>query len=253
MTLVSDIIRDAYRESNLIAISADPTSAEQTEGLRLLNRFVSSVYGLEDGEGLQPILVGRNNISRPSGYPDYNQVPDETDWFVPANSRLILNLTSAQSVYLDPNPEDGARFSVQDKSGNLATYNLTVYGNGRTIASATSVTLSTNSLNRDYTYRAESGDWTVVSPLIAADTFPFPTEFEDLFVIGLAIRLNPRHAVELDSQSEIVYQRLMRSFKARYRQHNEVGAELGLLKTTGYRHSSDGRKNHRDFDAGRPR
>jgi hypothetical protein len=75
MTLVSEIIRDAYRESNLIAITADPTSEEETEGLRLLNRIVSGTYGIDAGEELQVVPIGNNNISRPADYPYYNQVP----------------------------------------------------------------------------------------------------------------------------------------------------------------------------------
>lgn len=40
MALVSEIIKDAYREANLIPITQSPTLDEQTEALRLLNRFV---------------------------------------------------------------------------------------------------------------------------------------------------------------------------------------------------------------------
>lgn len=252
MTLVSDIIRDAYRESNLIAINADPTDAEQTEGLRLLNRLIAFTYGEDAGDELQPLIIGQNNISRPTDYPGYTQVPDHTDWFVPENSRLVLNLTEAQTVYLDPNPRDGARLAIMDKSGNLDTYNLTINGNGRTIASATSVTVSTASANQEYFYRADTGDWALVSPLTAEDTFPFPDEFEDLFVIGLAARINPRNGTVLDAQSSSHYGKQLKAFKARYRQRLEVGVELGLLKLTGRRGTYDTRKSNRDFDIGNP-
>ena len=49
-TLVSQIIEDAYREANLIAVGESPTTAQQTEGLRLYNRFITSLFG-NDGTG----------------------------------------------------------------------------------------------------------------------------------------------------------------------------------------------------------
>lgn len=233
MTLVSTIIRDAYRESNLIAISADPTDDEKSEGLSLLNRLLPSVYGTEAGEELDPIVIGRNNIDRPSGWPWYDQVPAQSEWFVPPNARLILNLTSPQTVWLNPNPQDGERFSFVDTSDNLATYNLTVDGNGRKIGAGFSTVVNTNGATAEYMYRADIGTWLKFTPLEADDTFPFPTEFDDLFVIGLAMRINPRNAVQADVQSQQQYTRLLRMFKARYRQNEEVGSEPGIVRTPG--------------------
>lgn len=233
MTLVSDIIRDAYRESNLISITADPTATEQAEGLRLLNRLVASVRGQEAGEELGEILLGRNNIQRPQGFPYYSGVPDQTSWFVPLNSRLVLNITEPLTVYLDPMPIDGARYAVLDKTGNLSTNNFTVHGNGRTIGGAESITYSTNNANFEYMYRADTGDWLVVTPLITSDTFPFPLDFDDLFVIGLAMRLNPRNGTAMDPQSTAMYSRTMRNFKARYKQSQQMVSELALVRTLG--------------------
>lgn len=233
MTLVSEIIRDAYRESNLIAISADPTADEIEEGLRFLNRLVSSVYGNEAGDQLQPIVIGRNNIDRPQGFPWYDQVPDQTDWFVPQNVRMVLNLTEPQTVWLDPNPQDGQRFGIQDKSGNLASFNFTIEGNGRTIDNDQNLVINTNGANMTFMYRQDTGDWAIVTPLLISDTFPFPPEFDDMFIIGLAMRLNPRHAVEVDPQSVQAYQRSFRQFGARYQQVAVMFSELGLIRTKG--------------------
>lgn len=233
MTLVSEIIRDAYRESNLIAISADPTEAEVTEALRFLNRIVSSVYGNEAGEQLQPIIIGRNNINRPQGFPWYNQVPDTTDWFVPQNCRMILNLTEAQTVYLDPNPQDGQRFGLQDKSSNLEQFNFTINANGRTIDGEQAMVVNTDDANMTFMYRQDTGDWAIVTPLETTDTFPFPPEFDDLFIVSLSMRLNPRHAVEADPQSMEAYRRSYRQFTARYAQTAVMWSETGLVRLTG--------------------
>lgn len=252
MTLVSDIIRDAYRESNLISITANPTTLEQDEGLRLLNGFVASTRGTEAGEELDPILIGRGHINRPSGYPWYDQIPDAAEWFVPMNVRLVLNLTSPQTLYLDPNPTDGARFAILDKSGNLSTNNLTVIGNGRTIGNALQIVVSTNGANTEYIYRADLGDWLPVAPLVAGDTFPFPIEFDSLFSIGLAMRLNPRHATTADPQSTAAYGRLLHQFKARYRQSRQMRSELGLIRTEGTkrRYYDNTRFGNSMFDSG---
>jgi hypothetical protein len=252
-TLVSDIITDAYRESNLIAISATPTTAEVTEGLRLLNRIFYEVFGDEMGEPLETIPLGRNNINRPSGFPYYEDVP-YPDWFVPDNTRLALNLSSATTVYLSPIPHDGARFAVQDISGNLATNNLIVNGNGRKIAGATSATLSTNGLVREYFYRADLGEWKQVSDLISSDAWPFPPRFDTMFIVALAMRLNPRHAVDADGQSVEAYRRGLKTFRAQYKQIKEMPSDPGLYRLTGNKQSSDlgGDLANSAFKSGRP-
>ncbi len=254
MTLVSTIIRDAFRESNLIAITAQPTEAEQAEGLSLLNRLLASVFGTDAGEQLDGIVIGRGNISRPSGYPWYEQVPDATDWFVPANVRLYLNLTSAQTVWLDPNPQDGQRWAFIDKSANMATFPLTVNGNGRSIENLTSKVYNTNSQAREFIYREDLGNWQVITPLEADDEFPFPQEFDDKFIIELSGRINPRNATQMDQQSVQRYGTVNRNFKARYRQGNEWGSELGLIRLPSQRRRNiiDTRFGNATFNSGYP-
>lgn len=235
MTLISTIIQDAYREGNINAIGVVPSAVQLEEGLTLLSRLRKSVLGTEAGVPLSPIIVGRNGITRPSGYPWYDSVPDVTDWFVPDNSQLVLNLTTAQTVYLSPEPEDGARFAFIDKSGNLATRNLTVNANGRTLGGSASTVFSTNSLDKEYFYRADEGDWKLIEPLEAADEWPYPEEFDDMFVIGLAMRLNPRYEISINPQSVEQYRRTSRMFKARYSQVREMESEQGLIRTLGVR------------------
>jgi hypothetical protein len=230
MTLVSDIILDAFRESNLISITATPTTAEQTEALRLLNRVVLASIGDDAGEQLDILPIGRNNISRPVGYPYYDQVPFQTDWFVPPNTRLMLNLSTPQTVYLNPSPTDGERFGFVDKSANLNTNPLTVVGNGMTIDGLLSEVFNVASAKMEFVYREDTGNWAVLTPLTLASDMPFPADYDDVFIIELAMRLNPRNATDVDPQSLQAYRKALRGFKAKYRQHRQVGSEAGITR-----------------------
>jgi hypothetical protein len=232
MALVSEIIKDAFREANLIPITQSPTSEEQTEALRLLNRFVRSIFGNEAGDKLQSYSVGNNNVVSN----DLQFVFDfGTPQYVPLNARLIVNLTSATTLNLHPEPEDGSRVGVVDVSGNFDVYNLTLVGNGRGIDTDTTAVLNTASLRKEWFYRADLGNWMAITDLTLDDVFPFPLEFEDLFVIGLATRLNPRNGVSVDDQAMMHFRRQRSLFRARYSQKIEQCSEYGLLRMTGFR------------------
>ena len=229
MTLVSTIISDAFRQSNLLALGATPTDNQSTEALRYLNRIVKGVFGKEAGENFTAFPIGRGNINRPSGYPWYNDVPD-ADWFIPENTRLILNAESSLDLYLDPNPDDGARFAVVNPADNLATYPVTVHGNGRLIEDAQSILLDTDGYAAEWFYRADLATWTIYSPLDATDTFPFPEEFDDFFITLLSMRLNPSYGAEMDEQSVQMFKRAQNILRARYGQTEEMPSELALLR-----------------------
>lgn len=251
MTTVADIIRDAYRESNLIAINALPSGEQQEEGLTALARIISSVYGNEAGEQLNPFLIGRNNISQPSGFPYYETLP--VGWYVPQNVRLILNLVNPQIVYLDPNPTDGQRFAFVDASNNLNTNPLTIIGNGRLIQGETSKTYGLDGDKMEFVYRGDLAEWVKVSPIEYFDIFPFPPDFDDVFIIGLAIRLNPRYDRATSLESGAAYEKSLNQFKARYRQHKRMMSELGLIRTPGNRgRYIDDNLAGAFFNAGRP-
>jgi hypothetical protein len=243
MSLVFEIVKDAYREANLIPITQSPTLDEQTEALRLLNRFVRSVFGNEAGDKLQPLALGTNNVVTPTQLPNYTFTGTN---YVPLNSRLMANIAVATSVNLHPDPEDGSRIAVVDTSTNLATYNLTLLGNGRKIDGATTAVLNTSGLQKEWFYRADQGSWMAISDLGPNDLFPFPIEFEDMFVIGLATRLNPRNGVAIDQQAMMNFTRLRNLFRARYSQSIQSDSEEGLVRLSGTRRNrfltSDGAK-----------
>ncbi len=229
MTLVSQIITDAYRQSNLLAIGVSPTANQITEALRYLNRILASVLGNEVGEPLIDFPIGRSGIDRPAGYPWYNTTPSN-NWFVPQNHRVMLNLQEGTTLYLHPRPDNGARFGVTDILGNLSTYPVVIDGNGRNIESSSTVTLSTNSLIREWIYRADMGSWVRVVTVIESDTFPFPQEFDDFFITLLAMRINPSYGVDLDSQSQYILSRGRSQLRARYHTDIPSRSDIGLVR-----------------------
>lgn len=235
MTIVSEIITDAYRENNTIPIGQSPSYEEQIEGLRIFNRFLWSVLGNELGDGFLTITVGRNGIVQPGYDGVYN------GWYPLGSTRFIFNNEKAESINLNPKPQDGERIAVRDASGNLATYPVTINGNGRTIGGQSQVVLNTTGLTAQYFYRDDIGDWQLVSSLQLDSTFPFPPEFEDFFIIGTSLRISPKNGSTLDPQSLEAYRRAKKQFTARYSPKLEQATEEALLRTTSVR----GRRTNR--------
>lgn len=245
MTLVSEIITDAFRQSNLVAVGVEPTDAEKTEALRYLNRLLKSVFGNEAGDPLTAFPIGRQNIQRPAGFPWYGEVPSE-DWFVPLNVRVMMNLDKSVPLYLHPLPNNGARFAAIDVTGALSQNPVTIYGNGRLIEGQQSITLDEDSLDAEWFYRDDLANWIRYSPLAEGDIFPFPAEFDDYFITMLAIRLNPSYGIALDPQSAEIMRRSKTQLQARYTQKIPMKSEVGLLRLS--RMAAD-RDQWRDYDS----
>lgn len=215
MTLVSQIITDAYRENNLIPLVATPNANQIAEALRRLNAILLSTVGNEAGDGLN----------------EYNIEGDFTDealltpW-VPDNARLMLNNTSAKEFLLDPYPQDGQRFALVDVAGNLNTFNVVLNGNGRRIEDAATVTLSTDDLYRQWLYRSDIGNWVRVAVVVEADEMPFGVEFDDYFTTALAIRLSPRYGQIIPPETLQAFNRAKSQLRSRYRVSREVESDL---------------------------
>lgn len=235
MTLVSSILKRGYRASNLVAISRSLTAAETTESLELLNGLVQGIVGNGAGEELGDLTIGG----------DYDQ-SSYCSPYVPENARLACEMSAAQSFDLHPQPYDGQRIAV---AGDFATYNLTLDGNGRKIEAASSVTLSSDSLARQWLYRADTGNWVRITDLVAADTFPFPIEFDTYFALELALLLNPANSAAMPPESQNNLREGREKIAARYRrprdpQDNGAWGLSGQRGSLGYGISR--------FNAGRP-
>lgn len=249
MTLISTIITDAYREPNLIAAGTTETATETAEGLSRLNRYIRSLMGSEVGDPLIDMPYGNNaNIENVYRQTDFERAIEQ--WHVPKNYRLKLNLSEAKTLRLPPNPEDGARLGVVDASNNLSTYNLTLDGNGSRIENGLEVVLNTDGYSAEWFYRTDTANWARVTDLVTSDQSPFPDEFDDLLIIGLANRLDPLNGASLSVASQQRYFEVMKKFRARYSQIQEKAVDEALCHITGRRMYTRGYSLDGEFEKG---
>lgn len=246
MTTIRQIVTDAFREAGIVAVGDTPEADSLDEGVNRLNTLYRSLFSNELGEPLTAINYGKAGLDNAYAKDeDVSSIIDAT--YVPSNTRLMLNLDEAKTLYLPPNPQDGARVAVIDNGGNLATYNITLNANGRQIELTDTVVLSTNSLNREWFYRADLGNWVRVLDLDVDAQSPLPVEFDDFLVTLLAFRLNPRYGAETSQEMVEVLKRLRRIFRARYRQTHEQESEAALYRLPSQRFWFN------YFNIGRPR
>lgn len=238
MATIRQIVEDAFRESGIYAVDDTVSTADFTEGLRRLNVLYNGLFAAELGEPMTTVNYDQSGLTNTYAI-DQNVKSTIDSAYVPSNTRLLLNLSSATTIYLNPNPRDGARVGIVDNAGNLNTYNLILNGNGRKIESAASVTLNTASLARHWFYRADTGNWVKMTDFVDGDSSPLPTEFDDLLILLLAVRINPRHGAETSAESVEILKRIRRIFRTRYRQNSEQEVELGMRRLTTNKQKTD--------------
>lgn len=229
MTTIRQLIVDAYREGGIVQIETEPSAGQMDEGLRRMQSFVSSLVGNELGTPLTDLYYGKS-VNGNSDQWYYDKSGDISSRFVPANVRLNIYNTSNASVYLEPNPQEGARFAISDADGTLSTHSLTVEGNGKRINGASSLILNTNNEIREWFYRADLNQWVEITPLTLNSQSPFPVEFDELLSIGLAFRLNPRYRTSAAPESVQFFNRAKSQFRSRYSQTSVEPVEAGLYR-----------------------
>ena len=207
MTLNSTIIADAYRESNFTAQGGVLTADEQTEGLSLLQGLVDSFFGTVVGTRPKPWFIPRpfNTSPTAAAYPATSVDTDRgyrQDSYPPANSRVILRNTAAQTIYFQTMPQDGAMMQIVD-AGFTADVTLDangmffgVSGTDTTETLTTSVAGGSRVPTKTYVFRGDIASWVPIDDLTYDGQLPFPAEFKDFFVTYLAMRLAPRFGNE---------------------------------------------------------
>jgi len=223
MTTATDLLSDAYREGNITPIGTAPTTAQLTEGLKMFNRYLNSAFGFMTGEALTdwqlPKVQRTGSVA--ANYPllpgSQGQDSDPTfdPSYPPANARIVWDGTT-QAAYFPETPNDGARMSFV--MAKAATGTLTLYGNGRTIEGATTYASDGTVTSRTWMYRADTANWVALADLALTDDCPFPVEFDDLWICGVAIRMAPRYNKTVQEGTVTTYRRLLATLKARYRQ-----------------------------------
>lgn len=227
------IISRAFREGNLIPVGTTPTTDEQTEGLATLNAFMRALIGHEAGEKLSDWEVpagqrATSNVHATAHAPFPASVEGRAQFipgppvdtaqaaFPPANSRLLIKITSATTVYFPEKPQPGARMSVVDVGASAA---LTLHGNGRLIEGAATKVLSAGFSVTEWFYREDTASWTVFDDMALTDGSVLPNDFDEFLVVGLMIRLSGTYGLTPRSSTIEAYDRGLSKLKARYRQH----------------------------------
>jgi len=206
MTLNSELITSAYRESNFVSQSTDLTADEQAEGLALLQGLVLSMPGLLLGHKYKPWhLPWPNRTTTKSGdYPaKFDKLYEDRDvQYPPVNSRVVLRNQSPTTLFMREMPADGDLMQFVDAG---FTGDVTLDANGQyfgTSGVVTTVTLNTsvdggNRLpTRTYLYRQDIASWVQIDTLVYAAEMPYPVEFDDFWTTQLAMRLSPRFGNE---------------------------------------------------------
>jgi hypothetical protein len=248
MTTLRTIVSDALRESAIIQIGTDPAAEEFEEGLRRLEVVIANLFGNELGDQLETVTYGTSGIDL--GHADDCWTDRINSNYLPVNIRAVFNIDAAKTIYLDPNPRDGARFALIDNLDTFATYNVVLDANGRSIEDTQTVTLATNGLNREWFYRADLGNWARVTELDENSDSPFPREFDDYLITLLAFRMNPRLGEETRQETMATMQMMKTRFRNRYRQRTEVPSELALQRMHPWNNGFGFSDNHR-FNVGR--
>lgn len=229
MTTIRQIVIDAFREGGLVQVGLTPEADEFDEGLRKLQTIIASLYGNEGGSPLTSINYGKEGLISAFGKAD-----DASEWisayFVPPNSRLLVNAEEGYTVYLNPNPADGERVAVVDVAGNFGDRPFIVSGNGRRIEGDTYTILETDLASKQWFYRADLGEWVLVSDLTADSSSPFPPEFDELLITSTAMRLNPRYQTQTAPETMMEWRRAKSQFRARYTQSKKVRSDIALVR-----------------------
>jgi hypothetical protein len=225
MTLVSQLVTDGLRESNLIALGEAGDPAQSEEALRLLGRIVDGVFGNEVGERLQDWT-----------FPPVNGITYAFD-YIPPDTRIVMGLNAgARTFNINPYPQNGDRLQLIDAGSNFATSNVTLIpGPAKFAGSTSNFVASTGGLNRTWIYRADTANWAQVSPLAAPDEFPFPEAYDDAFIGLLAARLSPRYQQALSDESRASLDRAIRRLRADYSRTRLEPADLAVLRLSGSR------------------
>lgn len=225
MTQARAIIKQALRESNLLALAAEPNDNQNTEGLGKLNSIIAGVFGFKAGVQLREWPVGTDGVS------DVSINWSRNDWTLPPpNVRLMVSSLDPETIVLPSFPDNGARIGLIDLTGTMSAHIVTLDPNGKRIENATSLMVAVDAANLEWMYRADLGDWQRLTLLGLDDEMPFPIQFDTYFETVLAMRLNPRYGRATKEETTLFLTDSLAQLRATYRQRRNVRAPEEVLR-----------------------
>lgn len=222
MATANELVLQAYREINLIPLGDILTDDQVTEGLNLLDRYLRSLYGFDLGEfkidwTVPPAPTSPVSARYPIS-PASETLPSNVWPYPPSNVNVLLSLSDDTTIYLQQNPDDGARVSLVNVGG-ASSFNLTVDGNGRLVGGLPTLIGLAEDLNQtNLLYRADMGDWTILTDMAIDTESPLPREYDTLLSLGVADRLAPRYGRSLNASQALELQYLTKRLRTQYRQ-----------------------------------
>jgi len=231
MSTLSEITQRAFRESQILDINRAPSVQQENEAIEILRGIILRKIR----PAVTPIWLGDLSAvreQRGTVLKDFTSYAPQRA--VPQDCYVNLLLTTPLTLLLPPSPGDGARLTFIDVGGTLATNPLTLVGNGNLVDGGSTETLATNNSNTSYMFRRDLAEWRPVTTvaLIGTAQMPFPEEFDDMFVIELAIRINPRYGKEVSEITGEMYQDIRSRFMGRYMSETSSAAPDNLWDQT---------------------
>lgn len=218
MTTASVIINRAFRETQIVPSDVAPTDAQITEALPLLQ-------GIIDRYVRAPIITlwlgDLSGIQQQRGQIMRNFTPYADRVAIPQDIYLNCLLTEAKTIKLPPSPGDGARIVILDVGGTFGTHFLTIEGNGNLVDGGSSLVLNASGAGVSLIYRRELAQWNIVLDAVGlSNNLPYPSLYDDLFIIELAMRLEPRYGKEMPAITMEIYKQVRSQFTGRYMMTN---------------------------------
>lgn len=217
MSTLSEIIQRSFRESQILDIDRAPSTQQVAEAVPLLRGIILRHIR----PAVTTIWLGAlNEIKEQKGVIFKNFTSYAPQRAVPQDCYVNLFTDQAYNLLMPPSPGDGSRLTLIDVGGTLATHPVTLIGNGNLVNSSATETLSTNNSTTSFMFRRDLANWIPISPLALIETaqMPFPEEFDDMFVIELATRINPRYGKEMSEVTMQIYEMIRSRFMGRYMQ-----------------------------------
>lgn len=214
MTTAQVIINRALRETQILPSDVAPTTEQTNEALPLLQGIVeryvrAPIITLWLGD-LSDVKQQRGVIMR-----DFTLYQDRVA--IPQDIYLNCLLDGPKTIRLPPSPGDGARMVIIDVANTFGTNNLTIDGNGNLVDGGNSLVLATSGQGVSLLYRRELANWIIVpAELGLSNNLPYPAMYDDLFVIELAMRLDPRYGKEMSPITVETYKQVRSQFVGRY-------------------------------------